>query len=294
MPERMPVSNVDCKDVKEGFMDTFTLKPWLNRWNLIPDGTPFVTHTSQLYPVKMAAHDIKAMLKVTDDTDEQAGNALMAWWEGHGAAQVIAHENEAILLSRATGSASLSAMSRGDKDDAACRILCTTANRLHSFAKRPLPQLTPLHEWFNPLKPAALKYGGILTRCAEISEELLSSPRDVVALHGDLHHGNVLDFETSGWLAIDPKGLIGERGFDFANIFTNPDLGNPVSPVATVPEIFKQRLSIVTMSADLDRERLLKWIIAWCGLSTAWSLSDNDTVSTTISVARLAITELEK
>nr|WP_272570978.1 aminoglycoside phosphotransferase family protein [Providencia sp. PROV267] len=22
--------------------------------------------------------------------------------------------------------------------------------------------------------------------------------------------------------------------------------------------------------AELDRERLLKWIIAWCGLSTAW------------------------
>jgi streptomycin 6-kinase len=30
------------------------------------------------------------MLKVTDDLDEQAGNALMAWWEGNGAAQVIA------------------------------------------------------------------------------------------------------------------------------------------------------------------------------------------------------------
>ncbi|ESB64609.1 aminoglycoside phosphotransferase family protein [Salmonella enterica] len=43
------------------------------------------------------------MLKVTDDLDEQAGNALMAWWEGNGAAQVIAHEDEAILLSRATG-----------------------------------------------------------------------------------------------------------------------------------------------------------------------------------------------
>ncbi|MEL4013860.1 aminoglycoside phosphotransferase family protein [Dryocola clanedunensis] len=275
-------------------MDTFKLKFWLNRWNLIPDGTPFTTHTSQLYPVKTATHGLKAMLKVTDDTDEQAGNALMAWWEGNGAAQVIAHENEAILLSRATGSASLSAMSRGVNDDAACRILCITANRLHTFAKRPLPQLTSLNEWFNPLKPAALKYGGILTRCAEISEELLSSPQDVVALHGDLHHENVLDFETSGWLAIDPKGLIGERGFDFANIFTNPDLGNPVPPVATVPEIFKQRLNIVTRSVDLDRERLLKWIIAWCGLSTAWSLSDNDTVSTTIKVAELAMTELEQ
>jgi aminoglycoside/hydroxyurea antibiotic resistance kinase len=45
-------------------------------------------------------------------------------------------------------------------------------------------------------------------------------------LHGDLHHGNVLDFGLRGWLAIDPKGLLGERGFDFANIFTNP-----ISPI---------------------------------------------------------------
>jgi streptomycin 6-kinase len=294
MFECIPVSHFAFKDIEEVIMDSFKLKPWLNRWNLIPDGTPFITHTSQLLPVKTATHGIKAMLKVTDDADEQAGNSLMAWWDGNGAAQVLAHENEAILLSRATGSASLSAMSREDQDDVACRILCITANRLHTFPKRPLPQLTSLHEWFYPLKPAALEYGGILTRCAEISEELLSSPRDVVALHGDLHHGNVLDFETSGWLAIDPKGLIGERGFDFANIFTNPDLGNPVPRVATLPGIFKERLNIVSEMAELDRNRLLKWIIAWCGLSTAWSLSSNDTVSTTIKVAELAMTELEQ
>ncbi len=32
------------------------------------------------------------MLKVTDDADEQTGNSLMAWWEGNGAAQVLAYE----------------------------------------------------------------------------------------------------------------------------------------------------------------------------------------------------------
>lgn len=294
MPDCIPVFHFDYKDVEESFMDTFKLKPWLSRWNLIPDGTPFITHTSQLYPVKTAAHGIKAMLKVTDDLDEQAGNALMTWWEGNGAAQVIAHENEAILLSRATGSASLSAMSREAQDDVACRILCITANRLHASPKRPFPQLTSLHEWFYPLKPAALKYGGILTRCAEISEELLSSPRDLVALHGDLHHGNVLDFESSGWLAIDPKGLIGERGFDFANIFTNPDLGEPASQVARVPSIFKQRLEIITELSGIHRERLLMWIIAWCGLSAAWSLEINNCVSVQLDVAKLAIAELEQ
>lgn len=275
-------------------MATSTLKPWLTHWNLIPDGAPLITHTSQLLPVKTAIDGVKSMLKVTDDADEQTGNALMAWWDGNGAAQVIAYENEAILLSRATGSASLSAMSRQGQDDVACRILCRVANRLHGCAKRPLPQLTPLHKWFYPLKPAALKYGGILTRCAEISDELLSSPRDVVVLHGDLHHGNVLDFAPSGWLAIDPKGLIGERGFDFANIFTNPDLANPVPGIATEPEIFRRRLSTVTGMAGLDRERLLKWIIAWCGLSTAWSLESNDATSVASAVAELAIIELEK
>jgi len=275
-------------------MDTGKLSFWLNRWDLIADGNPFITHTSKLLPVKTAAHGIKAMLKVTDDADEQTGNALMTWWEGNGAAKVIAHENEAILLARATGSASLATMSRKGQDNEACRILCATANRLHQPSTRPWPRLTTLYEWFSSLKPAALKYGGTLTICAETSEELLSSPRDIVVLHGDLHHGNVLDFETSGWLAIDPKGLIGERGFDFANIFTNPDLDNQVPRVATVPEIFKQRLSIVTETAGLDRERLLKWIISWCGLSAAWSLESNGDVSTTLKVAELAISALEQ
>ncbi|MDX7988402.1 APH(6) family putative aminoglycoside O-phosphotransferase [Xenorhabdus sp. 12] len=276
-------------------MDRYEFKPWLNRWKLIPDGAPLITHTSQLLPVTTEAGGMKAMLKITGDADEQIGNALMAWWEGNGAAHTIAHENEAILLARATGSASLSAMSREGQDAEACRIMSLTANLLHTSRKRPLPQLTPLHEWFYPLKPAARKYGGIiLTRSAEISEELLSTSHDVVALHGDLHHENVLDFGASGWRAIDPKGLIGERGFDFANIFTNPDLGNPLSRVATVPGIFKQRLKIVTEIAALDRERLLKWIIAWCGLSTTWSLESNETVTTTLEVAKLAITELNQ
>lgn len=45
----------------------------------------------------------------------------------------------------------------------------------------------------------------------------------MAVLHGDLHHGNVLDFGPLGWLAIDPKGLHGESGFDYANILSNPD-----------------------------------------------------------------------
>lgn len=75
-------------------MDTDTLSFWLNRWLLIPDGEKFITPTSTLLPVKTATQGIKAMLKVTDDADEQTGNSLMAWWEGNGAAQVLAYEKK--------------------------------------------------------------------------------------------------------------------------------------------------------------------------------------------------------
>ncbi|EJH9323021.1 APH(6) family putative aminoglycoside O-phosphotransferase, partial [Salmonella enterica subsp. enterica serovar Typhimurium] len=86
----------------------------------------------------------------------------------------------------------------------------------------------------------------------------------------------------------------GERGFDYANIFTNPDLSNPVPGIAVVPEMFKQRLKIVTETAGLDRKRLLMWIIAWCGLSAAWSLESNDTASVATKIAELALFELHK
>ncbi|WP_241723631.1 aminoglycoside phosphotransferase family protein [Raoultella sp. HC6] len=268
--------------------------PWLSRWALIPDGEPVMTHTSQLLPVLTAKEGMKAMLKLTADSSERTGCELMAWWDGRGAAQALAHEPGALLLARATGEASLSVMSRTGEDERACRIVCEVASRLHVPPAAAMPKLTPLESWFGDLEPAARTHGGILIRCAAVAKALLSAPRDIVVLHGDLHHGNILDFAACGWLAIDPKGLIGERGFDFANIFTNPDLADPATPVAVRPEIFQQRLRVVTEQAELDRQRLLMWIVAWCGLSSAWFLDSGEPAPVTLRVAEMALAELER
>ncbi|WP_430515673.1 aminoglycoside phosphotransferase family protein, partial [Inquilinus limosus] len=48
------------------------------------------------------------------------------------------------------------------------------------------------------------RYGGIVARAAAIARDLLAERREIVTLHGDLHHDNVLDFGPRGWLAIDP------------------------------------------------------------------------------------------
>ena len=265
---------------------------YLSRWDLIPDGSPIVTNTSRLLPVRHRGEP--AILKLATHEEERLGGVLMEWWDGDGAARVLARDGDALLLERAEGTASLADMARTGRDDEACQILCAVAARLHAPRPKLLPDPVPLAHWFRELEPAAAAHGGILIRCAAMARSLLAEPREVGVLHGDLHHGNVLDFGVRGWLAIDPKCLMGERGFDFANIFTNPDLDDPTRPVATEPDRFARRLQVVTEAAGLERERLLRWILAWTGLSAAWFLGDGDPATIDLCVAELAAAELDR
>ncbi|WP_434737349.1 aminoglycoside phosphotransferase family protein [Haemophilus influenzae] len=134
-------------------------------------------------------------------------------------------------------------------------ILCDTAARLHAPRSGPPPDLHPLQEWFQPLFRLAAEHAA-LAPAASVARQLLAAPREVCPLHGDLHHENVLDFGDRGWLAIDPHGLLGERTFDYANIFTNPDLSDPGRPLAILPGRLEARLSIV-VGSKLTTRRLL-------------------------------------
>ncbi len=258
----------------------------LSRWDLMPDGDPIVTHSSRLLPVRRLG--LPAMLKLPLEAEEKRGSLLMPWWDGEGAARVLAQDTDAVLLERAMGDRSLAAFARTGRDDEATRILCTAIATLHAHDAAPPPGLVALTPWFRDLWPAAENHGGILTRSADTARELLAHPQDVVVLHGDIHHDNILDFGDRGWLAIDPKGLIGERGFDYANLFCNPE--NDVA--ATAPDRFRRRLAIVTEASGIKRERLLQWILAWTGLSAAWWLSDGVQPEIDFRIAELAAGEL--
>jgi streptomycin 6-kinase len=265
---------------------------YLSRWNLVPDGSPIITNNARLLPVRYDGEP--AMLKLAIAEEERVGGMLMEWWDGDGAAPVLARADEAVLMERAQGTATLADMAYAGQDDEACGKLCAVAARLHAPRAKPIVELVPLSQWFRELEPAAASHGGNLARCAETARTLLTEPREVVVLHGDLHHGNVLDFGARGWLAIDPKGLVGERGFDFANIFTNPDLDNPTRPLATKPDRFLRRLEVVTEAATLERKRLLCWILAWTGLSAAWCLAGGDPAAIVLQIAQLTAAELDR
>ncbi len=188
---------------------------------LTADGSPFWTRSSFLQPVHYQGQ--AAMLKISIGADEIRGAQLMAWWDGDGAVKVLDYTDNALLLERALGNKSLVKMSYSGLDDQASKIICHVAARLHASRKQPLPDLMPLSICFEALMHTAVTHGGIFDKAASLARSLLIKPEEVVFLHGDLHHRNILDSGSQGWLAIDPKGFLGERGFDFANIFCNPD-----------------------------------------------------------------------
>lgn len=245
-------------------MDLFA--PWLAKWDVAPDGTPFESLEGVLLPVRRG--QAPAMLKLARSEEARRGAALLAWYGGDGAVQVLEREAEALLMERAVGTGSLAAMARSEDDDEATRILCDVAARLHEpRAEDPPDALVSLPRWFRDLAVAANRHRGPYALAASIAEELLESPQDIVALHGDIHHGNVLHDAQRGWLAIDPKGLVGERGFDHANMLCNPD-----ERTATSPGRLVRQLDIICEAAGLQRERQLMWTLAYCGLSASWTL----------------------
>lgn len=257
------------------------IRPYLRRWQLVPDGAPFATPSSVLAPVRMASGR-PGMLKIATVAEEARGNRVMAWWDGRGAAQVFEHDDTAILLDRARGQRSLSAMAVGADDDAATIILCETVGRLHrestarmsaqpaSAPHAPVPAGLPrLRDWFGALLRPDAPRDAFSAVAVEYAQDLLADQAPPVLLHGDVHHGNVLDFGSDGWLAIDPKGILGDRYFDYLNILCNP---NP--EVAGRPGRLERQLDLVAETAGLDPHRLLRWTIAWCGLSAAWFEED--------------------
>jgi streptomycin 6-kinase len=253
---------------------------YLERWDLTPDGAPIITATSRLLPVR--AGDAPAMLKLAVNDEEKRGNRLMVWWAGTGAAPVLAHGDDAIVMERAATDMSLAALARDD-DDGATGIVCGVVAQLHAPRGGRAPSLLPLTRWFEPLYPAAQKHGGVFHIAAAAAAKLLETQRDIGALHGDIHHGNVLNFGARGWLAIDPKALAGERSFDYANILCNPD-----PELATAPGRLARQADVIAEAAQLDRDRLLAWVLAWSGLSAAFLVEDGLSPHGALRMAELA------
>lgn len=228
------------------------------------------TNTSLVYRV---VHDnVSAVLKLLNErgeTDERNGAAALAHFDGHGAARLTRHDECAVLMEDA-GAEILKTLVEGGQDIRATEIIAGVLNDLHGqAAKETTKMFTPLHVWFRALFKNE-NANAFYKKAAAAARELLEAPVECRVLHGDIHHENILHGQR-GWLAIDPKGLFGERTFDAANTLCNP-LG--MEQLVLNENRLLQNVDILARVARLDRQRLLKFTFAYSALSACWSEED--------------------
>jgi len=119
--------------------------------------------------------------------------------------------------------------------------------------------------------------GPLPRRLVEKAEDLLSqlhtSSRPRQLLHGDLHHDNILSDGGTTWVAIDPKGVIGDPAYEAARLQHNPIPG--FLAMEHPRRVARRRLEILASILETDRSRLLAWAFFDAMLAACWSVEED-------------------
>jgi streptomycin 6-kinase len=226
-------------------------------WDLTPDGPPWWGYLAIVLPVT-SPDGRPAVLKVSWPGPDQAPEApTLAAWNGDGAVRLLRHDPDrwALLLERLDADRDLT----GEPIDRAVQTIGCLLVRLHSAAvPREIPPLAAMAtRWVHELPrlwPAADPPWPTRV-CAEVVAtcEELGNDSPTRLLHADLHFENVLAADREPWLAIDPKGLAGDPGFEAWSV-----LWNRVGEYAG-PRDVGRRLDAWCEAAQIDRDRARAW-----------------------------------
>ncbi len=215
--------------------------------------------------------------------------AALRIFDGDGAVRLLADDRSAAALLIEDAEPGTPVASLVPRDDAtATGVLIETGRRLH--------RVPPADLGLPHLRGHGSAFGGYLRRFAgdgpiprrmveragELFEDLCASAPREVALHGDLHHGNVLR-SADRWLAIDPHGVFGDPGYDGGALLYNPD------PAARDPELLRLVPARIEQLADgADADRVVAWGFVMGVLSEVWSVGADPAARTrALDVAEL-------
>jgi streptomycin 6-kinase len=239
----------------------------------------------------VVAEGTPCVFKVSQFVEETRNEiAALRLWNGRGAARLLAAEPDvgALLLERLEPGTML--VEVADSDDTAATLI---ASGLLRELWRPAPPghgLRPLESWCDAYdrNRVALSSGAsgfpsdLFHRADALRADLLGSTQSQFALHGDMHHFNVLRAQRAPWLAIDPKGLVGDRCFDVCQFFRNPR--------EVPPEVNRRRLDIFCAELGLDRARVTSWCFVHAMLDVCWSFEDGNPWQRSVAYAEATLT----
>lgn len=276
-------------------------------WGVVVDRT-FETESSLIAFGSLgpgARESQPVVLKVIKrEGDEWRSGEILHAFDGNGCVRVYEHAPGAVLLERLQPGNSLAEIALAGRDDEATDILAGVIQQMSR--QMPLPMLARATSRGNATSVSIRDWGkaferyttGFAAGADQVPQQfiesahrlyasLCASQREPQLLHGDLHHYNVLFDSERGWLAIDPKGVVGEVEYEIGAILRNP---------FERPELFVSRATIETRinqfaeKLNLDHERVLAWGFAQAVLSAIWDIEDGFPVDAMHPALRLANT----
>ncbi|MEU9030688.1 aminoglycoside phosphotransferase family protein [Streptomyces sp. NPDC048383] len=250
----------------------------LSAWDLELEPEQFTLTFNYVCPATRSGHE-PVVLKVSppDSIEYHRELAVLDAYGGHGSVRVLERDPAlgAVLLERLLPGTTLTELFPHHEhraNDIAAKVLAQLWRRV------PPAGLPDVLTWGEALlRPERLPAGAIaeyrLAHARQCYTELAASGDEEVLLHGDLHHGNIL-LSPRGWLAIDPKGLVGERAFDLGAL-----LRNPAPTLIRTPDVralLSLRIDQMSEKLGLDRARVRSWAYAQAVLSACWAVEDDD------------------
>ncbi len=234
------------------------------------------TPTSDVYRGKNQYGQSQVLKCLTEvgRIDERNGAAYLRWRSGKGCVRVIDCNDEQLLLEDA-GTHSLYQFTKSDGDYAAMMAVARVIADLHSRVPDVPEALKPLPVHVKALLEKETKYlnsteTDLINLAKQQCRHLLNTSPAPVPLHGDLHHEN-LYLSDRGWIAIDPKGLIGDPAYEIANLFCNPR--DQLELMASRERIL-QLGTIFSKALNHPVDRLFGWAFVHAMLSVCWRDED--------------------
>ena len=215
--------------------------------------------------------------------------AALKLFNGEGVCRLLDYDEERcwMLLERLKPGVMLSTL---EDDEEATRIASGVMKRLwrgldtlrEEHAELLDPQennFIQLTDWFDGLKKLRMMFNGgtgplrekLVERVESSVKDFFAENHNPVLMHGDFHHYNVLSSER-GWLAIDPKGVIGPAGYEVGPFMLNP-WGKFSDGINR--HLIMRRVEILHEHLGFERERILEWSLAHAILSAWWDIEDN-------------------
>jgi streptomycin 6-kinase len=252
------------------------------RWSL-EAGPPFPGLWVNWVAPANCADGTAAVLKLCfpEDKEFRTETEALRLFDGRGAARLFRLDLErgAMLLERCEPGVPLAAV---EDDEEATAIAARVMRRLWRPAP-PAHSFPLVSDWAQGLDRLRRRFeGGTGPLPAALVEEaealfawLIPSQADPALLHGDFHHDNVLSARREPWLAIDPKGVVGELAYDAGTLLREPPelLNTP-----RLGEVLERRLDQLSEELGLDRARVHGWALAQAVLAAYWGLEDSGRV----------------